>query len=307
MIGRRPVQHARATSRANQIAMKAASTAAVAIACVVAAHAQELEPRAYGIAPVEILLDPAVGVTDVQADLKIVTAGFGYTFDLAGRQARVLAIVPSAFGQITGNVRGQLQRQDLRGLADPRIRFSIGLKGAPARSVSEIAEFARNPKRSAMGAAVTLMLPLGQYNRDQIANLGYNRWGLKPELGISQSIDRWTLDGAAGVWFFTENGAYFPGYRRKEQSAVISLQGHISYALPHRMWVAIDGTVFSGGATRVDGAVSPDRQENTRVGTTLSLPIGKLQSLKLAYSTGLRTLRGSDFDNFSVTWQVVRF
>ena len=149
--------------------------------------------------------------------------------------------------------------------------------------------------------------PLGHYNREQIANLGYNRWGFKPELGISHTMDRWTLDGAAGVWFFTENGGYFPGYRRKEQSAVISLQGHLSYALPHRMWVAIDGTVFSGGATPVDGAVNPDRQENTRVGTTLSLPIGKVQSLKLAYSTGLRTLRGSDFDNFSVTWQIVRF
>jgi len=287
----------------------------------VAAQAQELEPRAYGVAPVgttigllqvggskgAIVLDPAVGVADVRGDLNIVTAGFGYTFGLVGRQSRVLVIIPAAFGNITGNVGGESQRQNLQGLADPRIRFSVGLKGAPARSPLEFAETARDSKRFAMGAAVTFMPPLGQYNRKQIANLGYHRWGLKPEIGVSQTIDRWTLDGAAGIWLFTENGAYFPGQRRKEQDAVISLQGHVSYALPHRMWVALDGAYFTGGETRVDGTVNPDRQENTRFGTTLSLPIGKVQSVKFAYSTGLRTLRGTDFDNFSITWQAVKF
>jgi hypothetical protein len=150
-------------------------------------------------------------------------------------------------------------------------------------------------------------LPLGQYNREQVANLGYNRWAYKPELGVSQTLHRWTLDGAAGVWLFTDNDAYFPGHRRKEQSAMLSLQGHLSYALPNRGWVALDATFFSGGETRTDGTVNPDRQENTRVGTSLSLPIGKVHSVKFAYSTGLRTLRGTDFDNFSVTWQVVKF
>jgi hypothetical protein len=314
------VQQARAIAKADQLT-KAASVATILLACVVNSHAQELEPRAYGIAPVrttiglvqvggskgDILFDPAVGVTYAEADLKIVTAGFGYTFDFGGRQARILTVVPAAFGNITANAGGQSQRQELRGLADPRVRFSIGLKGAPARSASEIAEIARSRRRSAMGAAVTFMLPLGQYNPEQVANLGYNRWAFKPEFGISQTINRWTLDGAAGVWLFTINSAYFPGGRRKEQSSVASFQGHLSYALPNRAWIALDGAFFTGGETRVEGTVNPDRQENTRLGTTFSLPIGRLQSIKFAYSTGLRTLHGTDFDNFSVTWQLVKF
>ena len=85
-----------------------------------------LEPRAYGIAPVgttivlagvggtkgAILYDASVPVADVEADLAIVTAGFGYTFALANRQARVLAVVPFASGEITGTAGGVLQQQD---------------------------------------------------------------------------------------------------------------------------------------------------------------------------------------------------
>jgi len=30
-------------------------------------------------------------------------------------------------------------------------------------------------------------------------NLGYNRWGFKPEIGASRQIARWTIEGVAGV------------------------------------------------------------------------------------------------------------
>jgi hypothetical protein len=102
------------------------------------ATAQELDPRAFAPAPIGttivltgvggskdgILFDPSVDVADVAADLHIVTTGFGYTFALAGRQARVLAVFPVAWGSIAGAVGGQPQRQDLRGLADPNQWFN---------------------------------------------------------------------------------------------------------------------------------------------------------------------------------------
>jgi hypothetical protein len=74
------------------------------------ARAQELEPMAYSPSPIgttfvlggfgrsqgAILLDPSLDVDDVQGDLWIATAGVGHVFGLAGRQARVLAVVPIA-------------------------------------------------------------------------------------------------------------------------------------------------------------------------------------------------------------------
>jgi putative salt-induced outer membrane protein YdiY len=85
------------------------------------------------------------------------------------------------------------------------------------------------------------------------------------------------------------------------------VQGHLGYAMTRRSWLALDGTWFAGGQTRVDGVAEPDLQRNSRLGVTLSVPIAARQSLKVSYSTGTTTRRGSDFDTVDLTWQLVRF
>ena len=107
-------------------------------------------------------VDPALDIDNVQADLWVATAGVGHTFDLAGRQARALAVFPIAWGTIEGSVHEQAQRQDLAGLVDPRLKLSVGLIGAPALS---LAEFARAPRRTAVGVSVTVVPPLGETRR----------------------------------------------------------------------------------------------------------------------------------------------
>lgn len=251
-----------------------------------------------------ILFDPALDIDNVQADLWIATFGAGHTFGMGGRQARVLAVVPIAWGSIAGNVDAQPQRQDLAGLVDPRFKFSVGLIGAPALT---LAEFASSSRRTAVGAAVTVVPPWGQYSARQLVNLGYNRWAVRPEVGLSQPVGRWTLEASAGVWLFSTNHSYYPGQAVKRQDAVVALQGHASYSLPRRSWLAVDATWFAGGETRVDRVLNPDLQRNIRLGATLSIPIVGQQSIKFAYSTGTTTRRGSDFNTFNATWQLVMF
>jgi hypothetical protein len=296
--------------------LAAATSVVLALHATVAA--QELDPRVFAPAPIGttivlagigestggILFDPSVGVDDAEADLHIATSGFGYTFGLAGRQARLLAVFPVAWGNIAGNINTERQRQDLHGLADPRIRFSIGLRGAPALRPDQ---FAAAHRSAAIGMSLTVMPPWGQYNPAQLVNLGYNRWAFKPEIGMTRTIRRWTFDAATGIWLFTDNRAYFPGRLRKEQDPLASVQGHVSYAFPNRIWVGVAGTWFGGGETRVEGIVNPDEQRNTRLGATLSLPIRRFQSVKVVYSTGATTRRGTDFDSFSVSWQLARY
>ena len=281
-------------------------------------EAQELEPRAFSPSPVGttfvlggfgrseggILFDPALDIDNVQADLWVATVGAGHTFRLGGRQARVLAVVPIAWGSVAGNVHAQAERQDLAGLVDPRFKLSVGLIGAPALT---LAQFADAPRRTAVGAAVTVVPPWGQYSERQLVNLGYNRWAVKPEIGLSHPLGRWTLDASASVWLFSTNHSYYPARLVKRQDAVVALQGHASYSLPRRSWLAVNATWFAGGETRVDGVLNPDLQRNIRVGATLSIPIVGQQSLKFAYSTGTTTRRGSDFNTFNATWQLVMF
>ena len=282
------------------------------------AGAQELDPRAFAPAPIgttivlagvggskgSILFDPSVDIADVEADLHIVTTGLGYTFGIAGRQTRVVAVFPVAWGNIAGAVGGQPQRQNLRGLTDPRIKVSFGLRGAPALRA---AQFAAAPRGTAIGASLTTMPPWGQYTSNQFVNLGYNRWAFKPEIGASRPLGRWTLEAATGVWLFTANDAYYPGFLRKKQDPLVSVQGHVSYAFRNRIWVGAAGTWFGGGKTRTADVLNPDEQRNTRFGGTLSIPLGTFQSMKIVYSTGTWTGRGTDFDSLSVNWQLAKY
>jgi hypothetical protein len=250
-----------------------------------------------------ILFDPSTQIDNVQADLGIAITGFSYTFSLGRRQARILTVFPIALGTITGNVNGQEQSHDVAGLVDPRIKLSVGLVGLPALTAPE---FQNASKKTVVGASITLMPPLGQYDSGQVVNLGYNRWGFKPEIGISHPIGKWTIEGYGGVWLYTTNHSYYPGQSQKKQDPVAAIQGHASYSLSRSVWIAFDATWFSGGQTRIDRVVSSDFQRNSRFGVTLSVPIVRQQSLKFSYSTGATTRRGSDFDSFTVVWQAVR-
>ena len=286
--------------------------------CGAVAEAQELEPRAYSSSPVGtsflvggfsrseggILFDSSVDIDDAQANLWIATTGVGHVFGIAGRQAKVLAVFPIAWGNISGTVLGQPQSRDVSGLVDPRVKVSVALAGAP---VMTLAEFAKARPRTAIGAGVTLLPPWGQYDSERLVNIGANRWGFKPEMGISHPAGRWTLEASAGVWFFTTNDSYYPGNAVREQEPIVAVQTHVGYDLPRRSWVAVNATWFSGGETRTNGVPNNDLQRNTRIGATLSLPIARRQSVKIVYSTGAATRRGSDFHTLTATWQLVMF
>ena len=46
---------------------------------------------------------------------------------------------------------------------------------------------------------------------------------------------------------------------------------------------------------------------NSRLGATVSFPMGKQQSFKVAYSSGVAVRTGTNFRTLSVGWQFLRF
>ena len=167
------------------------------------------------------------------------------------------------------------------------------------------AEFVRVAPHTVGGVSLTVAAPSGQYYPDKLINLGNNRWGIKPEIGMSHPMGRWDLDGYVGVWFFSDNTNYYPGQADRSQSPIVATQGHLSYTFARRSWVAFDATYYVGGRVTVDGGEPTERQSNTRVGATLALPAGKSQALKFFYSTGAATRTGTDFNTVGVVWQKI--
>jgi len=276
-------------------------------------QAQELEPRAYSPSPVganfllagylhssgDVVFDPSLPFDNVDAQLNAGTVAYGHTFGVVGRSANMLVAVPYVWGDVSGDVSEEARAITRSGFGDPRLRLAVNLVGGPALTP---AEFVARAPRTTLGASLTVVPPLGEYYSSKLVNIGANRWALKPELGVVVPVGRWFLEGYAGVWFFTDNDDFFGGSHR-EQDPIGALQLHASYTFRPRLWLAFNSTWYSGGQSTVDGVERNDRQENTRIGATLSLPIGARQALKFSWSEGATTRIGGDFTTYGVAWQ----
>ncbi|MGZ8398278.1 MAG: transporter [Gemmatimonadales bacterium] len=279
------------------------------------AHCQELEPRAYAANPVsigfavaafghssgDVLLDPTVPVTDVSAKVQSVALGGGGTFALFGRTASASALLPYAWGTISGNVGEASRSVERSGLADARVRFAINLVGGPALP---LATFVQQKPRTIVGTSLVIAIPTGEYASDKLINLGTNRWGFKPEVGLSHPAGRWTLELYGGCWFFTRNSSYFGGVT-KDVEPLLSVQSHVAYTFKSRLWLAADATFYTGGRIVLDGQPGSERQESTRAGLTLSLPMWRAHSIKASWSTGATVRVGGDFDTITLAWQTM--
>jgi hypothetical protein len=283
------------------------------------AAAQDLEPRAYSASPTgtsfvglgfgrssgDISFDPSVPITNASATLYSPVLGLGQTFGVFGRQALVTAALPYAWGNASGDVGNNLQSIYRSGLGDIKAKFSINLRGNPAMTPAEFAK--RSHRKFIIAASLTVNAPSGQYSSEKLINIGTNRWAFKPELGISYPVKKLDLDLYGSSWFFAENSAFYPGQSTKTQAPLTALQAHVSYTFRRRFWVAVDSTWYGGGASTVNGGPPSERQSNSRLGATVSLPLAKGQSLKFAYSSGVSGRIGSAFNTLSVGWQYAWF
>jgi hypothetical protein len=277
------------------------------------AYAQELEPRAYGNAPVGlnfliagygyteggVVADPSIPLTNANIRIHSEFLAYALSVDMWGRSGKLDVVLPYASLSGTAEVAGQPREREISGLGDPRFRFSMNLLGAPALSLKELASYRQD---LIVGASLEVWVPVGQYDADKLVNIGTHRWKVRPELGISKASGRWTFELAGGVAFYGNNDNFLGG-RTREQDPIYSVQGGVIYSFRSGVWAALSGTYYTGGRTMVDGVKADDLQENSRVGVTLTLPVNWHNSLKIYAHSGVSTRTGSDFDAGGIAWQ----
>jgi hypothetical protein len=297
--------------------MRAFSTALLAAVLlpVATVRAQQLTPNAYAPSPTganvaivsdnystgDVALDPSLPVQDLHATINTASVGYARTFGFLDRYTNVGFALPYVHGDVNGLYLGQYQAVHRTGFGDPQLRMAVNLYGAPALTPRQFAAY--TPK-TIVGLSLIVVAPLGQYYNTKLINIGSNRWSFKPEVGISNTSGPWTLEADVGGWFFTDN-TDFAGGKVRAQEPIGALQLHATYAIKPHMWVAIDGTYYTGGRTTINGQQNFDLQKNSRVGITFALPLGQQQALKFAYSRGARTTIGGDFDTIGVSYQYI--
>ena len=278
-----------------------------------AALAQEIEPRTYSNTPIGVnfllagyghaeggvATDPSIPLEN--ANLRTHSTVFAYarSFEVGGQSGKFDLIVPYGWVSGTAEFAGQPREREVSGFGDPKLRFSLNFYGAPALSLPDFASYRQD---LIVGASVQVSVPSGQYDADKLVNIGTNRWFVKPEIGFSKAWGPWTLELATAATFFADNDDFLGG-KTREQDPIYSVQGGLIYGFRNGIWVAFNGTYFTGGRTTVDGVEDDDLQKNSRAGLTVALPVDRHNSVQLYARTGLSPRTGTDFDTVGILWQ----
>ena len=281
---------------------------------VIPSYGQDLTPRAYVITPAgsnavvlswslntgSVLFDPSVPVTDSSIHVGTQALSYYYSYGLWGRSSNFTVTLPYAVGDARAVYNGSELSAHRSGLADGRIRFAINLKGGRAMSARQ---FATWNERSVIGVSFTAIVPTGQYDSSRLINIGSNRWGFKPEVGLTRRRGHWALDLYAGAWFYTPNSSYYPGDSRRTQLPIGAGEAHMTYYATRRLWASLDGNYWIGGLSAINGERNEDEQRNSRIGVTVAVPLNQHQSFKVSYAKGAYITIGGDYNTLAFAWQ----
>lgn len=289
------------------------------IGCVLfnSASAQDLEPRrwnhipsdqfilgvGYSYTDADIYFNPVLKITDGTARLNSLSFAAMRTFDLAGKSARISMLLPYTSGRWSGLIDDEHQVVHRRGIADPRLRFSVNLYGAPALKGQEFAQY-RNEHESntVIGASLALTLPLGQYQEDELINLGNNRWSFRPQLGLVHTRGPWSFELTGSIFKFSDNNSFIDKAELK-QKTLYAAQSHVIYHFKPQFWATVSAAYATGGRIYIDKVKTQYEVDNWLWAAGFGCALSNSQSLNLTWVSGrTQNLVGRDSDNLLLVW-----
>ncbi|MGI9202834.1 MAG: transporter [Woeseiaceae bacterium] len=283
------------------------------------ANAQDIEPRrwtplspgvsvigvGYGYTEAEIFFDPVLRIEDAEFDGHTAAISYVRSFSVAGKSARVDVLLPWQNMHWQGLLDGQPAETGRVGLADPRIRLSMILAGAPSLPVDELSQYvASRPVNTVFGAAVSVTVPWGEYFEEKLLNLGQNRVTIRPQIGVVHTRGPWSYELTGSTFFFGENDDFFGG-SKLEQKALYAVQAHVIRVIRPGLWASLSAGYGWAGRSELDGQLRNDDKGNFLGGLSFGFPVGSRQGVKIAYIRGeTGKVVGSDSDSLIVAWSM---
>jgi hypothetical protein len=278
--------------------------------------AQDVEPRRWTHLPIGLnvvgaayvytdgdIFDPVLLVDDAEIELHTSVGSYTRTFDLAGRTARIDVLLPFKSARWQGLLDGAFTTVRRDGLADPIFRLSVNLVGGPALKNKEFQEFrAVRTTSTVVGIGLTVTVPLGEYQKDKLLNLGGNRFVIRPEIGVVHTRGRWSYELTGSVLLFEDNDEFWNGNKR-EQDPLYAVQAHVIHVFRPGIWLALSAAYSRGGESEVNDVRKNDPRDTILSAVTFGFPITRTQGLKVAYIRGrMQQDVGADTDNFAIAW-----
>lgn len=252
---------------------------------------------------------------DVDIDMSGPLLGYTRTFELNGKMARFDAVGGYICGEVKATVFGsQPAKREFCGMMDPKVKLSWNFIGSKAMKVGE---WLNAEKEFTLGVGATLSIPLGDYDKDYVVNVGENRWSIKPEIGMSLPFaNNWELNAVANVKIFGDNHdlhlnpmyqQYLPennqGALTYEQDELYTAHAHLVYFFNAGHWLSLDANTSTGGDSYTNGVKGYNKKPNSRIGITYKYPLTRQSAVKFTANTTTDTTHGTDGEAYGVQYE----
>jgi hypothetical protein len=250
-------------------------------------------PRVYGPSPVGInalafhastlrdanrSFDPSLVTPKLKFDTSIVTIQYARTLQIGGRHVTLSGMLRG--GNSAQKSDDPEQNASSSGLADPTILALVNLFGLPPMSLDEFRSFT---PVTTVNLLLGLTLPLGEYDSQELTNLGANRYAFRVGLPIAHPLELFpgrttTLELMPNLHIFTENRDV-----GLKQDPLITVEGHLAQDFTARFWGALGFLWTSGGETRVNGVRQNGAQRSLGLAITLNYEFSPRWALNFRY------------------------
>jgi hypothetical protein len=254
---------------------------------------------AYAYARANSSIDTSLILAGAKFKLNEGTISYAHYFGFVDRLVWVEATVPLA--SLDGSVSGTIVHNSATGAGDSSFTVSMLLKGGPALSVVQFADY--HPTTT-VGMSLLITAPTGKYNPNQLLNLGSDRWSFKPEIALSHPFgpeQKWQLDAYANAYFFTDNTSYHRAEILR-QEPLPGIEGHISYSLTNSLWASLDTRYSFRGSTLVNGENQNNSQQNFLLGCEVNVSLDRQSSLVFEFGKVLVHKNGPALTGFAVKY-----
>ena len=233
-------------------------------------------------------IDPAHFISpDISGsvDANVLVAGYAKMLPLFDRTLTLAVLEP--MGRISGDaiVDGAVTSENATGFGDPMIEVGYNLIGPKA--LKSIPDLLRYEPKFSVNVIVDLAFPIGEYDSDNVLNLGQNRWYGRVGAPVVWQLGPWvpgrrtTLEVLPSVWFFSDNNDYNHG-QTLGTDPMFQIEAHLTRDFTEHFWGSVDTTWMTGGKSTV-GGISGDSLNNLGVGFTLGYQINDNISLTAGY------------------------
>jgi hypothetical protein len=236
------------------------------------------------------MFDPSFGLyPNSETDMDLFVLAYGRQINLFGQSAMVSASILG--GDITSEIGldpddpSVRVRQTANGFGDASLGLTVNLFGAP--NIANFYDMTNYEPKLTVDLSTLLAIPTGEYEADNMVNIGQNRWAGRIGLpvvfyfGSYAPLYRTSLEIVPSVMIFGENDDYLG--QKLENDPLLQLEAHLTRDFTRTLFGSIDFMWRKGFDTELDGVSAGDELDFKTLGFTFDFFINDNASIRFSY------------------------